>query len=307
MRRIVLPAFLIMVVLMAFACDNVKEPVLTQDEQVPLLAPRAKAPTGDPAVLAKMHEINEELAKQGYSIAVAAIKFYTIGWGRPEARILQTGNRWVPNDQRRAAQGIDITYLVDQSDGDTNGLVNAQTEAAIDRAFDTWNTDRALRKVDLVKRSDLGLDPDILDWFYGFGGYGYWFLADIVNAGWLPKAFFEAVGGPGGGEEILAFSADFIFVDDDGNPTDINGDNYLDTALSEVYYNDFFSWGIDVPLPGIDVETVALHENGHSLGIGHFGPPPIAVMNPFYAGICHSLFPIDRAGMSAVWSSWPNP
>ena len=292
---------------MAFACDNVQEPVLTQDEQVPLLAPKAEAPTGDPAVLAKMSEINEELAKQGHNIAVAAIKFYTIGWGRPENRILQTGNRWVPNDPRRLAQGIDITYLVDQSDGDTNGLVNAQTEAAIDRALDTWNTDRALRKVNLVKQPDLGYDPDILDYFYGFGGYGYWFLADIVNAGWLPKTFFEAVGGPGGGEEILAFSVDFIFVDNSGDPTDIDGDNYLDTALSEVYYNDFFAWGIDAPSPEIDVETVALHENGHSLGIGHFGPPPIAVMNPVYAGISQSLFPIDRAGMRAVWSSWPKP
>lgn len=307
MRRIVLPAFLVIVALIAFACDNMQEPVLTQDEQAPLLAPKAKVPTGDPAVLAKMGEINEELAKQGHNIAVAAIKFYTIGWGRPENRILQTGTRWVPNDPRRLAQGIDITYLVDQSDGDTNGLTNAQTEAAIDRALDTWNTDRALRKVNLVKQPDLGYDPDILDSFYGFGGYGYWFLADIVNAGWLPKAFFEAVGGPGGGEEILAFSVDFIFADNDGNPTDINGDNYLDTALSEVYYNDFFAWGIDAPSPEIDVETVALHENGHSLGIGHFGPPPIAVMNPIYAGICQSLFPTDRAGMRAVWSSWPNP
>ena len=307
MKRIVLPVFLTIIVLMAYACDNVQEPVLTQDEQVPLLAPKAEAPTGDPAVLAKMSEINEELAKQDLNIAVAAIKFYTIGWGRPENRIHQTGTRWVPNDPRRLAQGIDITYLVDQSDGGTNGLSNVQTEAAIDRAFDTWDTDRALRKVNLVKRSDLGLDPDIYDAFFDHGGFGNPFLADIVNAGWLPKAFFEAAGGPGGGEEILAFSVDFIFVGDDGNPTDINGDNYLDTALSEVYYNDYFSWGIDVPLPGIDVETVALHENGHSLGIGHFGPPPIAVMNPIYDGIRQSLFPTDRAGMRAVWSSWPNP
>jgi hypothetical protein len=32
----------------------------------------------------------------------------------------------------------------------------------------------------------------------------------------------------------------FIFTDDDGNPTDINGDNQLDTALNEVYYNNTF-------------------------------------------------------------------
>lgn len=66
-------------------------------------------------------------------------------------------------------------------------------------------------------------------------------------------------------------------------------------------------WSINVALPGIEVETVALHENGHSLGIGHFGPPPDAVLNPVYAGIRHSPLPADPAGMTAVWGSWPNP
>ena len=66
-------------------------------------------------------------------------------------------------------------------------------------------------------------------------------------------------------------------------------------------------WVINQPLPAIDVQTVALHENGHSLELGHFGPPPDAVMNPVYAGIRHAPFPTDDAGMSAVWQSWPNP
>jgi hypothetical protein len=194
-------------------------------------------------------------------------------------------------------------------------LTSAQTEAAIDNALNTWQADKCFKKVDIVKRADSGADPDIFDSFFGFGGFGNPFLADIVEAGWLPRAYFEAVGGPGGGRGILAFSVSFIFVDDDRNPTDINGDNYLDTALNEVYYNDNFGnpsgdragnpWGINVSLPGIDVETVALHENGHSLGIGHFGPPPDAVMNPVYAGIRHSPLPADQAAMCAVWGSWP--
>jgi len=55
------------------------------------------------------------------------------------------------------------------------------------------------------------------------------------------------------------------------------------------------------------VQTVALHENGHSLELGHFGPPPTAVMNPVYGGIRRSPYPTDDAGMNAVWGSWPNP
>jgi hypothetical protein len=274
--------------------------------------------SGDPVVLAKMNSINAQLADMGLGIAVESIEFLTFGNGRPSNRIHQQPFRWVPNDPRRVAHGDDLTYLVDRSDGATaSGLSNAQTEAAIDAAMGTWDADKALKKVDLVKRADSGADPDIFDSFFGFGGFGNPFLADIVDAGWLPRAYFEAVGGPGGGRGILAFSVTFIFTTEDGVPTDINNDNYLDTALNEVYYNDTFGdpgddragnpWGIDVALPGIDVETVALHENGHSLGLGHFGPPPSAVMNPVYAGVNQDPDAADQAGMNAYWSSWPNP
>jgi hypothetical protein len=285
-----------------------------------LVAPcavRAQGGEGDPAVLARMHQINEELAAMGLDLAVERIDFFTIGGGRPSNRIHQQPFRWVAGDARRLADGDNITYLVDQSDGATaSGLTSAQTEAAIDAAYNTWRGESCLKKVTLVKRPDSGADPDIFDFFFGFGALGNPFLADIVNAGWLPRAFFEAVGGPGGGRGILAFSVTFVFVDPaTGQPTDINGDNYLDSALNEVYYNDNFGdpagdragnpWAINLPLPNIDVETVALHENGHSLELGHFGPPPAAVMNPVYAGIRHSPLPTDHAGMCAVWGAWP--
>jgi len=270
---------------------------------------------GDPAVLAKMQQMNYQLRATGLHIAVEQVNFITIGQGRPENRIHQSGERWVANDARRFADGTNITYLVDQSDGATSsGLTSAQTEAALDAALSTWNGDKCLKKTNIIKRADSGADPDIVDGLFGFGGIGTPFLADIVEAGWLPPAFFDAIGGPGGGNGILAVTFSFIFIDDFGNPTDINNDHYLDTAFAEVYYNDNFGapgpragnpWGINTPLPAIDVETVGLHENGHGLGLGHFGPPPDAVMNPVYAGIRHTPLPTDNAGMCAVWASWP--
>jgi hypothetical protein len=279
--------------------------------------PAAQSGAADPPILAKIKQINRQLASSGLNIAVEQVEFFTFGQGRPSFRIHQQPFRWVANDARRLADGDKITYLVDQSDGKTSsGLTSAQTEFAIDRAMDTWQAQAPLRNVDLVKRGDTGEDPDIYDSFFGFGKLGNPFLADIVNAGWLPRAFFEEAGGPGGGRGILAFSVTFIFTEDDGTPTDINGDNYLDSALNEVYFNDTFGkkgtdragnpWGIDILLPGIDVETVALHENGHSLGLGHFGPPPDAVMNPVYAGIRHNPFDIDVSGLKTIWSTWPN-
>ena len=275
------------------------------------------AGTQDP-LLVRVQQINQQLAAKGRHIAIEAMDFFTLGNGRPSIRIHQAGLRWVPNDPRRNADGTNITYIVDQSGGATaSGLTAAQTEAAMDAALGTWSSDHALKKVHIVKRPDPGTDITIFDFFFGFGGPGDPFAADIVEAGFFPRAFFEAVGGPGGGRGILAFSVSFIFVDDNGNPTDINGDNYLDTALNEVYYNDTFGdpgndrvnnpWRINQPLPAVDVQTVALHENGHSLELGHFGPPPVAVMNPVYGGIRQVPLAPDDAGMNAVWGSWPNP
>jgi hypothetical protein len=282
----------------------------------------ASAQEGDPAVLSMMRNVNTRLKAAGYRVAIEQIDFFTIGGGRPSNRIHQQEFRWVAFDPRRAADGDNITYIVDQSGGATaSGLSAVQTEAAIDRALTTWETkESCLRNVDIVKRADPGVDITIFDEF--FAGFdddpnvdGDPFAADIVEAGWRPRAFFETVGGPGGGRGILAFSVSFIFIDGNGNPTDINGDRYLDTALNEVYYNNTFGqagtdrvgnpWAINQPLPSIDVETVALHENGHSLELGHFGPPPAAVMNPVYAGIRHLPLSVDHAGMCAVWSSWP--
>jgi len=272
----------------------------------------------DPALLQRVSQINAQLATRGLNIAIEGIDFFTLGSGRPGIRIHQQPFRWVPSDPRRLADGRNITYIFDQSGGATaSGLTAAQTEAAVDAALATWASDNALKKVHLVKRADPGTDITIFDAFFGFGGFGDPFAADILDAGFFPRTFFEAVGGPGGGRGILAFSVTFIFTDDNGNPTDINGDNYLDTALNEVYYNNTFGdpssdrvgnpWGINLPLPSVDVQTVALHENGHSLELGHFGPPPVAVMNPVYGGVRHAPFPSDDAGMNAVWGSWPNP
>ncbi len=294
------------------------------------LAPNtALARQGVPAVLAKMDRINAQLRARGLNLAIEQIEFYTIGGGRPANRIHRQQFRWAAGDTRRLADGNNITYLVSPAEGDldgatASGVAALDSEAAVDRALQTWDDSRCFRKVDLVKRPYTpGEDVTIFDSFFvdpatslPFGGLGNPFLADIVNAGFWPRAFFEAVGGPGGGRGILAFSVSFIFVDAAGNPTDINGDRHLDTALNEVYYNDTFGdpaddragnpWGIEVPLPGIDIETVALHENGHSLGVGHFGPPPRAVMNPVYGGIRHAPLPVDNAGMCGVWARWPN-
>lgn len=282
-----------------------------------LAVPVAWAPASASSDLVTAVEaFNRELQAQGYHIAVTAIDFFGFGEGRPSVRIHQQPFRWVAGDARRLADGNNLTYLVDPSHGaSTSGVTAAQYDAAISAAYGTWSAEPCVRKVSLVKRAAPGGDVTIFDSFYGFGGFGDPFAADVVNAGFFPRAFFEAVGGPGGGRGILAFSVSFIFTDDNDAPTDINNDQYLDTALNEVYFNDTFGdpasdrannpWRINQPLPAIDVQTVGLHENGHSLGLGHFGPPPVAVMNPVYGGIRLSPDPSDHAGLCTLYPRWP--
>jgi hypothetical protein len=320
MNRTHLQTATVALLMLMSACDR-QTPVAPTAGQA--LA-KVSAPEAPDPLLAKVLEINAQLRARGLGVAIEEVSFFRIGAGRPNVRVHQQEFRWVPNDSRRNADGDHITYLVRNSRGATaSGLTAAQTGLALDAALATWAATNALKKVTIIKRPETAVDPDIFDGFYGFGGSDNEatadpFQADIVEAGWRPRAFFEAAGGPGGGRGILAFTVTFIFTDDvTGVPTDINGDNYFDTALAEVYYNDTFGnpatdragnpWRINQALPAIDVQTVALHENGHAFELGHFGPPPAAVMNPVYAGIRQSPFATDLAGMHAVWSSWPNP
>src|SRR5206468_10448359 len=98
------------------------------------------APTEQDPLLARVLQINQQLAASGQHVAIEALDFFTVGNGRPGVRLHQTPFRWVPNDPRRLADGTNITYIFDQSGGHTaSGLTAAQTEAAVDAALATWS------------------------------------------------------------------------------------------------------------------------------------------------------------------------
>jgi hypothetical protein len=248
-----------------------------------------------------------DLRAEWMDLRVEQVEMLTIGQGRASSRLHRQPFRWVPGDRRRAADGTNLTYLVDLSDGfGASGLTAGPTEAAVDRAMATWSADICLQKAHVVKRAGGGSDPDIFDSRFGYGGFGNYRAADVVHAGWLPPDFFDRVAGPGSGGSVVALSVTFIYIGPDGEPTDLDGDGYLDTAHSEIYYNSGFSWAVGAGAGAMDVQSVALHEFGHALGIGHIGPPPTAVMNPVYAGARTDLLPLDHAALCTVWASWPN-
>lgn len=256
---------------------------------------------------------NQALAAAGSDLRIATAEVLLEGAEQGATFFfMDVGNKqlsadFVPNDPRRAwGTPNAINYLVDLSDGATlSGLSAAQTDAAIDRAMDTWEFDTDCSNLPIPEVPDPGDDPDLIDAIFGFGpppGPG-WPYSDIVHGGWT--TFFPP--------PILGVTFTFIFTSG-GVPTDINNDGKTDAALREIYYNTLFNWQIDA---NIDVETVALHEAGHGLSQGHFGSlfrtdangkfhfAPLAVMNAGYTQVQQDLAPTDLAGHCSIYGQWP--
>jgi len=287
-----------------------------------LLAPSGLlAQEGDPYTIETMEEYNGGLKALWMDIQIEQIEALTVGNGHSKARLHRQPFRWVAGDTRRGAAGSNLTYLVDQSGLAGSGLDAVAAEAALDRAMASWASISCFaNKVGMVKNAYNGADPDIFDGLLGYGDFGNYRSASIVQAGWMPPSFFDAVSGPGSGETVLAISVTFIYVGADGKPTDINKDRHLDTAANEIYYNEAFSWmigsdlgsasgGDDIGLEinrNIDLESVAVHEIGHSLGLGHISAPVEATMNSVYTGVNQSLGPLDSAALCSIWGQWPN-
>jgi len=255
-----------------------------------------------------IQNVNARLAANGVDAEVGAVDMYTLGVGVPDGRTLHFFARWAPYDARRGADGAALRYLVRQGPGVTSsGLSNAVTEPQIDAALATWERDSCVSNAPIVKRADPGTDQDIFDELIGRGDSGTPNFAlfsvrsaDIIEAGFRPRAFFDWFA-PNGGATILGMTIQFFF-----GHGDINHDGYRDLVFTETYYNDSFAWSNGADLPTIDVQTVALHENGHALGLSHFGPPPLAVMNPTYTGIHRQLFATDHSAACVMWGGWPD-
>lgn len=266
--------------------------------------------------------INQKLAGQELNIRLAYAETVTHARGAEtiEGQTIYANDRmkrltaqWVPGDERREADGNNLTYLTYGFFATANyGTANElDGETEIDFSMDTWNNVQKNSNLNIVKREDTGANPS-----YFFDGNPY--LADITEFGFLPGFVFDAVLGPGASNSILGVTFTFIFIDEAGIPTDVNNDGYADVAFKEIWYNDAFLWTDSVnPAYGINIETVALHENGHALGLGHFGKvsvtennnklhvSPRAVMNAFILGTQLDLLGTDKASYKSIYGNWP--
>jgi len=293
----------------------------------------ADAQVETPRYSLELDLLRQQLAASGVAdVELAQAEYFTTAAGFESAtsQTIFANNRthlfdsqFVENDPRRGGSSS-ISYVVDQSDGGAltilpnNAVValpNAATEPAIDQSMSTWDQVKC-NGPDVVKVADSGGNIDLIDNLVLGGPVGSP-TADITHAGFLNPPFFNAIA-PGGASFILGVTFTFVFIDLDGNPTDIDGNGLSDVAFREIYYNRGFGWGVNGLEPNVDVVSVATHESGHAFGLAHFGKvfltkngttvddikyAPRAMMNAVYVSPFRNLTGTDKGSFCHIWAN----
>ncbi len=291
----------------------------------------------DPAaarIVAMVDEINEKFSAAGSELRLEYPWMFQVGAGVDPFGSLRTGARWMK---------ADVEYVFDRRDFTTQ-IGESELEAVMVQSFQSWNDIRRTY-LNLQRGPDVPDDPlenpDFLDGTFVPGPDGNPVCAtfidvfsptlidvtptggliidpitDILVGGWLDPAYFElCLGSP----SILGVTWSL-------SGGDSNGDGYRDLVYVEQFYNEGFNWVTSgsqfldfSPNAGIDVESVVVHENGHAVGLGHFGGPvrnqpfklrgnnkvftPEAVMNGGYlGGEKRTPLPTDVAGLTTLYS-----
>jgi hypothetical protein len=266
---------------------------------------------------------NVELASAEISVAADSAGWQGATTLIANDRTHTLSDAFVPRDPRRGGRA-DITYIVDQSNESavsrtaTNprfNLTKTELEPEIDASMLRWQNQPTCGAPAVTKVAYTGVDPDLIDGIVlGDPSRIGTPFADITQAGWLSRTFFDALA-PNGSSFILGVTFTFVFVDDKGIATDIDRDGREDVAFREIYYNQRFFWTTDPTFPGgVDVQSVATHESGHAYGLGHFGKvfidnrgvvqyAPRAVMNAVYASSFRDLTGTDDASFCQLWAN----
>ena len=145
-------------------------------------------------------------------------------------------------------------------------------------------------------------------------------VAEITVGGFLPSDFFRQVFGANG-DSVLGVTYIWSFYDHlTGQYTDIDHNGKLDSIWAEIYFNDLYFWGDATGVEEadfyrmIDLETVALHEAGHSFGLGHFGVffqnhggwhlAPLNIMSRAYLGVYRQIDNTPRGAFCSIYGWW---
>ncbi|KAA1246969.1 hypothetical protein [Aquimarina sp. RZ0] len=310
--------------------ENIQEKSQTSFNKNNITLSVKKSSAKNAGSLSIFQELNKKLAGKNYEIA--QVEIYTAITEAADihaASILpvpgassvdyRTGFRFIPNDARRDNR-TNLTYVtVSEFATSANGIVS---EEVFDAMYNIWENETNCNNVAIDKQAfDLATDglPSTILSLNGGDPLGP--IADHNVIGYVPAFIFEEIGAPPG---VLAVNFSFAFLDEDGNRTDINNDGKFDTSHTETWFNDSVNWSTDGAPGTVDINSVALHEFGHSVGHGHSGTllasfdengqftgeflqfSPTNVMNASYIGIPKTdLSGDDNSIYCENFSAWP--
>jgi hypothetical protein len=222
------------------------------------------------------------------------------------------GQHFVPNDPRNGGD-LKITYNSNPGLNVANGSI--PTDGISDIAYQKWENNNfcgSLAGTSIERETNNGVFNSAL---LSFGGQPGNPFSDVNIVGHIPEfVFTDIFGFP---PNVLGVAFSFVWLDENGEPTNIDNDDFNDTAFVEIWYNDDFTWTTNTRRNpnAIDLASIITHEQGHSLGLDHFGlllnnngnlrNIPVAVMNAIYIGGSNSrLRSSDKAGYCSNYSDW---
>jgi len=224
-----------------------------------------------------MNLVNSEFLLQGISLQLGMIESNgadgdgnTIFFNNRDNKQFDTD--FVPGDPRRGDPNIDTTntshifYATDGQEATTaSGLSKLETDDAIIDAMNTWNKINASKGLNI---NNLGSSTDApfnfnlgyVEFLISGGASGSPLITDVMHSGF--NDLIDDMYGPESG--VLGVTFTFWFVDEDGNPTDIDNNGKNDAAFRDIYYNNSLQWKTNENLnshPVFEAKT-ALHQVG---------------------------------------------
>ena len=194
-----------------------------------------------------------------------------------------------------------ITTVIDSSDYTLDvdpGLVTS----ALTGGYTSWDSVAGATNLNFNFKDDLGgnydaFDTNGTDWFNGTSSTldqsANFRYADITVGGWLPEAYFTNLDAVNGANILAVTWTGKLRGDGSGKPT----------WTSEIFFNDGWTWGVGcADFTCMDIETVFVHELGHSLGFGHENSEP-SIMASYYTGPSTALYQTDIDGAVALYSN----
>jgi hypothetical protein len=232
----------------------------------------------------------------------------------------QLDHDFVYNDPRRTVfngGAAGVTYGVNFGFGSADPNLSDQHGWLYDSLF-VWD-DQLCADLTLSENPVPAGLPGVVQHYFQTGQLLPIWVADLTQVGFLDGTQFPYFAA---NPNVLGVTFTLVWVDGDGNPTDIDGNGKLDVAFREIYYNDDHAWadnGREGRRPDgtrlFDFPTVAIHEVGHGFSAAHFGsigrqegalvPRPRVVMNAIYGGTLRDLTGRDVAALCSNWAAWP--